>query len=134
MFRLEHCAKRGASLQAIMAQVNSYPAAGCEITEGKQRLALGLQRPTEFPPNYLDVKGLVAFFGRMLAWCYQVQSVAGQREVHRDLSFDFHRFIVQNVRPVAPLAHGVDSRLDQHRMPSHNFKVLNRALLADHGL
>src|SRR5208337_839520 len=35
-----------------------------------------------------------------------------QREVDRDLGFDFHGFVVQYVRAIAPLADGVDGRRD----------------------
>src|SRR5258708_10922579 len=61
-------------------------------------------------------------------------SVPCQREVHGDLGFHFYRLIVQDIRPVAPLAHRLNCRLSQHGMASQYFEILDRALLADHRL
>src|SRR4029077_541459 len=56
---------------------------------------------------------------------------SGQRENHRNLGVDFHRFTVQNVGPVLPLLHGFDGCRGQHRMPTDQVKVFNTAILAD---
>src|SRR5580692_4333251 len=62
------------------------------------------------------------------------RSVSRQREVHRDLSFYFDGLIVQNVRPVVPLAHSIDSSRHQHRMAGQDDEIFNPTLLADHCL
>src|ERR1700723_2762497 len=62
------------------------------------------------------------------------RSVSSQREVHGDLSFYFDGLIVQNVRPVVPLAHGIDSSRHEHRMAGQDDEIFNRTLLADHCL
>src|SRR5207244_12256205 len=44
---------------------------------------------------------------------------------------DLYRFAVQNVRPVTPLLHGFEGRLDQKRRTADDAEVLDGSLFAD---
>ena len=54
-----------------------------------------------------------------------------QGEVHRNLRLHLDRFAVQDVRPIAPLAHGIESRFHKHGMSTDNLQVLDATGLAD---
>src|SRR5580658_7821016 len=57
-----------------------------------------------------------------------------QLEVHVHRGFHFHRFAVQQVRPVLPLLYRVDCCLLQQRWSTHHAKILDGAALRDHRL
>src|SRR5215475_7204981 len=59
---------------------------------------------------------------------------AAQGEIHLDGGLYFHRFAVQDVRPVTPLAHGFDRRLIKHWRPANGAQVLDSSALADRSL
>src|SRR5712671_6329029 len=62
------------------------------------------------------------------------RSIPGQRKVHGDQSLHFNRLIVQNIGPVAPLAHRLNCRPHQHGMARQDFEIFDGACLADHRL
>ena len=57
---------------------------------------------------------------------------ARQDEVHLDLGFHFHGLAIENIGPVAPLAHGIERRRDQQGMAAQGLKILDRAVAADY--
>src|SRR3977135_57651 len=57
-----------------------------------------------------------------------------ERENHINGSVDFHGLAIEQSRLIAPLTHGIERRLLQQGMAVHDFKLLNRAVLADNGV
>src|SRR5713101_1853537 len=57
-----------------------------------------------------------------------------QREIHVDNGRHFHRLAVEERRFVEPLLDGFLSRWHQQRVAADQRQVLNRAVLADHGV
>ena len=58
--------------------------------------------------------------------------VSRQRKIHRDLRIDLNRIAIQNVRPISPLLHCIDSGGNQHRMTAQHAQIFNRAFFADY--
>lgn len=80
---------------SYFSRTSHYPAIGYGVGGAKQRLALRLEVLIDFRSTYLNLKELVGLLDRKVARCYQDSFlVRGQREVHRDLGLDFHRFVV----------------------------------------
>src|SRR5712692_7076400 len=60
-------------------------------------------------------------------------STSRKPEVHRDPRLHLDRLVIENVRPVAPLADGIERGANQHGMSFQHAQVLDRSLFADDG-
>ena len=56
-----------------------------------------------------------------------------QGKVHGDLRFDFNDLAIQDVRPILPLADGIDGCGHQHGMAGDEFQIFDCTFLADYG-
>src|SRR5437588_4282430 len=68
-----------------------------------------------------------------LFWTGAGLFLLAQREVHVDLSNNFHRLSIEKGRLVYPLFHRFQSGWNQQRMAADRLKILNSAVLRNYG-